>query len=79
MFPETPATANKAGPAATTAAVICAVIGVSVADRAASVREGAAVLGLGVTGTPTFFRDGKLIEPSTLEEFEQLVADAVDD
>jgi protein-disulfide isomerase len=35
--------------------------------------------GLGVTGTPTFFLDGKLIEPSTLEEFERLVADAVAD
>jgi protein-disulfide isomerase len=35
--------------------------------------------GLGVTGTPTFFLDGELIEPSTLEEFEQLAADAVTD
>ncbi|GAA2174957.1 hypothetical protein GCM10009784_15420 [Arthrobacter parietis] len=34
-------------------------------------------IGLGVSGTPTFFLDGELIEPATLEEFEQLVADAV--
>lgn len=32
---------------------------------------------LGVSGTPTFFLDGKLIEPSSLEEFEQLVKDAI--
>jgi protein-disulfide isomerase len=32
---------------------------------------------LGVSGTPTFFLDGKLIEPSSLEEFEQLVQDAI--
>jgi protein-disulfide isomerase len=35
--------------------------------------------GLGVTGTPTFFLDGQLIAPSTLEEFEQLVTDAIAD
>jgi protein-disulfide isomerase len=34
-------------------------------------------IGLGVTGTPTFFLDGEQISPSTLEEFEQLIEAAV--
>jgi protein-disulfide isomerase len=34
-------------------------------------------LGLGVTGTPTFFLEGEQIAPTTLEEFEQLIKAAV--
>ncbi|MCG2621643.1 DsbA family protein [Arthrobacter sp. I2-34] len=34
-------------------------------------------LGLGVSGTPTFFLDGEQISPSTLQEFEQLIDAAV--
>jgi protein-disulfide isomerase len=33
--------------------------------------------GLGVAGTPTFFLDGQKIEPSTLEEFRQLIDKAI--
>jgi protein-disulfide isomerase len=34
-------------------------------------------LGLGVTGTPTFFLDRERISPSTLEEFEQFINAAI--
>jgi len=34
-------------------------------------------IGLGVSGTPTFFLDGEQISPSTLEEFEQLIDTAI--
>lgn len=33
--------------------------------------------GLGVTGTPTFFLDGELIQPTTEEEFRQLIETAI--
>lgn len=33
--------------------------------------------GLGVTGTPTFFLDGKKIQPSTEEEFRALIEEAI--
>ncbi|GAB3531881.1 hypothetical protein GCM10027403_03060 [Arthrobacter tecti] len=33
--------------------------------------------GLGVSGTPTFFLDGELIEPATQEEFRQLIEAAI--
>jgi protein-disulfide isomerase len=33
--------------------------------------------GLGVAGTPTFFLDGQKIDPSTLEEFRQLIETAI--
>ncbi|PVE14588.1 thioredoxin domain-containing protein [Arthrobacter sp. Bz4] len=34
--------------------------------------------GLGVSGTPTFFLDGQQIQPTTEEEFRQLIEDAID-